>query len=1170
MPPYCLVSAIAGDGTAATLDGSGLSARFNRPHGLALQGGALLVLDNNGNRVRTVSGSGVVATLAGGAQGFADGTGTSALFNWPSSIVPRGDGSFLIADLGNFRIRAMTAAGVVTTLAGSGVAGATDAASATAATFRAPKGLALSASSSGPLYISDTTACNVRALSTVSGAGGAVTTYAGSGTCGNADAVGTNAQFDNPYGLAVASDGAVWVADLNNHRVRRITPGATGSYVTQGAVAHLAGSTSKAAGSVDGTGAAATFNGPMAIVFDPTSTVGLAFVSEYSKIRTLSPAGVVGTLAGAGAAGSGNGACLLLASFENPNAIVADPEGNLYTTEWNTNQVRKVTRFTPTPSAQASPTASSTGSATQSPAGSATASPSSLATATASSTGSKSFVVSAPPTASPTISPTATVPPYCLVSAIAGDGTAATLDGSGLSARFNRPHGLALQGGALLVLDNNGNRVRTVSGSGVVATLAGGAQGFADGTGTSALFNWPSSIVPRGDGSFLIADLGNFRIRAMTAAGVVTTLAGSGVAGATDAASATAATFRAPKGLALSASSSGPLYISDTTACNVRALSTVSGAGGAVTTYAGSGTCGNADAVGTNAQFDNPYGLAVASDGAVWVADLNNHRVRRITPGATGSYVTQGAVAHLAGSTSKAAGSVDGTGAAATFNGPMAIVFDPTSTVGLAFVSEYSKIRTLSPAGVVGTLAGAGAAGSGNGACLLLASFENPNAIVADPEGNLYTTEWNTNQVRKVTRFTPTPSAQASPTASSTGSATQSPAGSSSATVSPSAAAPPYCVVSTFAGTGTLGVVDGSRLSAQFKSPRGAAFSGATLYVTDSAGNTVRAISPAGVVTTVAGSSASAAAFVDATGASARFSYPSALVARHDGVLLIPDAGNNRIRAMTPAGAVTTLAGAGGTGAADSAAPLSATFNSPKSLALSAAITQPLYIGDIVNCNVRAMATATGGAITTYAGSAAGATCGNVDATGTNARFAAPYGLAVSPLDGSLWVADSTNHRIRRVAPSAGGSYVTQGAVAHLAGSTTGAAGFLDGVGSAAAFSSPFVLMFDPASPAGLAFVVENSKVRTLTPAGVVGTLAANANGAAGAGNGACLWQASFSGALGVDADPEGNLYIADFDNNQVRKVTRFTPSPSPQPSPTASSTGTTSSTGTASSSRTA
>jgi hypothetical protein len=130
------------------------------------------------------------------------------------------------------------------------------------------------------------------------------------------------------------------------------------------------------------------------------------------------------------------------------------------------------------------------------------------------------------------------------------------------------------------------------------------------------------------------------------------------------------------------------------------------------------------------------------------------------------------------------------------------------------------------------------------------------------------------------------------------------------------------------------------------------------------------------------------------------------------------------------------------------------------------------------------MATATGGAVTTYAGSAAGAAaspCGNVDAIGTNARFGAPYGLAVSPLDGSQWVADGTYHRIRRIAPSAAGSFVTQGATEHLAGSLTGAAGFLDGVGSAAAFSSSYALMFDPASATGLAFVAEETKVRTLS-----------------------------------------------------------------------------------------
>jgi hypothetical protein len=356
-------------------------------------------------------------------------------------------------------------------------------------------------------------------------------------------------------------------------------------------------------------------------------------------------------------------------------------------------------------------------------------------------------------------------------------------------------------------------------------------------------------------------------------------------------------------------------------------------------------------------------------------------------------------------------------------------------------------------------------------------------------------------------------------------------------------------VVSTYAGTGEAATLDApTRTSAKFHRPHGVAFVGSTLYVTDSQGSRIRAISPSGVVTTVAGDGEFG--FADGTGTNARFSYPTALVARSDGVLLIAD-NNPRIRTMTPAGVVSTLAGSSVDGYADNSNPLLATFgiDGGRAIALSAG-TGPLYFGDKKNCNIRAMASATGGAVTTYAGSAARAcdSNGGVDAIGTNARFGSSlYGLAVSPLDGSLWMADGGNHRIRRITPSVPNNYVTLGAVAHLAGSTTGVSGYANGGGTAARFNAPFALQFDPLSSTGDAIVVELYGVRTVTPAGVVGSLAGNS--AAGASDGACLMQASFNVALAVTADSEGNLYIAEWGeappgstSSRVRKVTRVAP----------------------------
>jgi sugar lactone lactonase YvrE len=313
----------------AYADGTGSEARFWGVNGAVLDSaGNLFVTEIRNHIIRKITPAGVVTTFAGvaGELGSADGIGDAARFHRPFNLAIDSADNLFVADTYNNTIRKITAAGEVTTVAGqAGVAGSQDGIGVNAL-LNFPTAVAVS--SQGIVYVSDTKNEVIRKIDL----NGAVSVLAGTvGLAGGSDGTGAAARFRSPFGITTDSAGNVYVADLFNHTIRKITP--------EGAVTTLAGQP-QLIGSRDGQGSAALFNMPYGITVD---SAGNVFVTDSRNhtIRKITPGGKVTTLAGAPlvtgyAQGSGN-----VARFYVPSGITVDRDGSLYIAEFNNSTVRK-------------------------------------------------------------------------------------------------------------------------------------------------------------------------------------------------------------------------------------------------------------------------------------------------------------------------------------------------------------------------------------------------------------------------------------------------------------------------------------------------------------------------------------------------------------------------------------------------------------------------------------------------------------------------------------------------------------------------------------------------------------------------------------------------------------------------------------------------------------
>lgn len=327
-PTRWAASTMAGSGADGSLDGMGTAAAFSPPTGLTVDGvGNVFVADTANQTVRRIDASGMVITWAGsGMAGAVDGDGTAASFNMPWRVSAAADGTLYVTDTYNQRIRKISSTGSVSTLSGSGSIGATDGAPASAS-FYYPFGVAVAVD--GSVYVADNSNQLIRKLAP----NGSVSTWAGSGSAAFADGTGTAASFQSPYGIAVGADGAVYVADTNNQRIRKISAG--------GVVTTLAGDGTR--GSTDGPGASASFNAPQGVAVDGSGNVYVADTFN-NAIRKISASGMVTTLAGDAAVSGGfiDGVGRA-ARFDFPYDVAVDRNGVVYVADWGNRRIRRLT-----------------------------------------------------------------------------------------------------------------------------------------------------------------------------------------------------------------------------------------------------------------------------------------------------------------------------------------------------------------------------------------------------------------------------------------------------------------------------------------------------------------------------------------------------------------------------------------------------------------------------------------------------------------------------------------------------------------------------------------------------------------------------------------------------------------------------------------------------------
>jgi sugar lactone lactonase YvrE len=639
--------------------------------------------------------------------------------------------------------------------------------------------------------------------------------------------------------------------------------------------------------------------------------------------------------------------------------------------------------------------------------------------------------------------------------------------------RFNFPQAVASDAaGNIYVADTGNHVIRLITAAGEVKTLAGlpGTRGNIDGAGAEARFNSPSGIAVASDGSIYVADSKNRTIRKISAAGVVTTIAGEATdSGLSSDGVGLAARFVEPAGLAIDPA--GNLYIADRGAHVIRKMTT----GREVSTIAGNPFYyGSVDGTGAVARFSSPEGIAVDSAGKLYVADSSNCTIRKIIGNEVTTFAGAAGEAYL----------VNGLGPQARFGFPSGITVDATGNVYVVDRGN-SSLRQITPAGQVTTIiSGYSYSSSEIDGDVSAARLAGPIGITVATDGSLYIADTANHSIRKVSELR---------------------------------------TISTIAGKHAVsGYADGVGESARFSSPPAVAVDlSRNVYVADTENRVIRKIAPDGTAVVLAGEPL-AFGYADGVGPQARFGLPRGIAVDAQGVVYVADAGSSTIRKISTSGVVSTLAGKSNTGGSVDGPGAEARFDSPAGVAVDLA--GNVYVADFGSSTIRKITP--GGVVSTLAGTAAFMSQGRVDGVGAAARFAGPTSLAVDA-GGNVFVVDSGNRSIRKITPA--------GVVTTIAGIPNYIGDPVDGPSELATFRMPYGIAVDEA---GVLYVSDGSAIRKIAPDGVVSTIAGDPL-SVGSEDG--LGRAArFTDMHSIAVDPLGNLYIADSGNHAIRKGSKL------------------------------